>query len=114
MMPNLTECRLEKLDVSRNNIQDKGLICLSKIIGSAYNLRQSLAAHLRLLNLSDNGITSIGFEYFCKQIIKNFTLEKLWLDKNSLSKGNRFQICRLLLQNTKSLKFLSMRNVGLE
>jgi Leucine-rich repeat (LRR) protein len=61
MMPHLTQCALEKLDVSRNNIQDKGLISLSDIIDSSQNKQGNIAACLRFLDLSDNGITSIGF-----------------------------------------------------
>lgn len=45
---------------------------------------------------------------------KNFTLERLWLDHNHLSKGNRFQCFRMFVQSAKRLSFLSMRNVHLE
>lgn len=112
-IPKLAMCALEKLDVSRNNFQDQGVMALSEIVGGSQN-RKCLASSLRILDLSDCGITSLGLESLCRQLIKNFTLERLYLDSNNLSKGNHFQIFRLLLQSTKSINYLSMRNVSLE
>lgn len=89
------------------------MIALADVIGGSQN-RRCLASTLRILDLSDNNITSIGFEYFCRQLVKNFTIERLCLDRNPLSKGNRFQIFRLLLQSTRGLTYLSIRNVFLE
>lgn len=99
--------------MSRNSIQDQGVVALSDIINGSQS-RRCLGSTLRILDLKDNNITSIGLEYLCRQLIKNFSLERLILDRNNLSKGNRFQIFRLLLQSTKSLTYLSIRSVSLE
>ena len=89
------------------------MVALSDIINGSQS-RRCLGSTLRILDLKDNNITSIGLEYLCRQLIKNFSLERLILDRNNLSKGNRFQIFRLLLQSTKSLTYLSIRSVSLE
>lgn len=68
-----------RLDLSKNNIQDAGIKCLTDILGLYYS-KNSISMNLSFLNLSTNGITSQGFEYFCREMGSNRTLETLMLD----------------------------------
>lgn len=114
MVPNIMNSSMSILNLARNSIRDQGIIDLSEVLSSAGSHRYSLSATLTQLDLRSNGITSVGFEFFCRQMAKNFTLERLWLDDNPLSKGGRFQCFRMFVQSAKRLSFLSLRNVSLE
>jgi hypothetical protein len=113
MVPNLMNCSLTMLILAKNSIGDQGLIDLSEVLSSNGSRRFPLSVTLTTLDLRDNQITSVGFDFFCRQMTKNFTLEKLWLDHNYLSKGNRFQSFRMFVQSTKRLSFLSLRSIFL-
>lgn len=72
-----------RLDLSKNSIQDAGIKALTDILGLFYS-KNSISMNLCYLNLGSNSITSQGFEYFCREMGINRTLETLILDDNPL------------------------------
>lgn len=56
---------LLRLDLSRNNLANEGIKALSDLLGINYG-KNRISINLVHLNLSNNNITSLGFECFCR------------------------------------------------
>jgi Ran GTPase-activating protein (RanGAP) involved in mRNA processing and transport len=107
----LARIPLMRLDLSKNNIQDTGIKCLTDILGLFYS-KNIISMNLSYLNLSNNAITSQGFEFFCREMGVNRTLETLILDDNPLGEGDRFFNIKYYLSKNWGLKKLSLCNIS--
>lgn len=101
-----------RVDLSKNAISDIGMRAFADILGVHYS-KNTISMNLSFLNLSSNSITSVGFEYFCRCMSANRTLETMILDDNPLGEGERFFHIKFYLSKNWGLKSLSLCNVSL-
>jgi Ran GTPase-activating protein (RanGAP) involved in mRNA processing and transport len=101
-----------RLDLSRNSISNCGMRIFTDILGIYYS-KNAISMNLSYLNLSSNSISSNGFEYFCRGMSANRTLETVILDDNPLGEGERFFNIKFYLSKNWGLKKLSLSNVSL-
>jgi hypothetical protein len=108
---NISNVNLLHLDISKNSLGNEGMRILADLLGTNYG-RSRLSIALNHLNLSNNRISSVGFEYFCGEMSSNKTLESLLLDDNPLCEGDRFFNIKYFLSKNWRLRVLSLANVS--
>lgn len=111
-MIKLSNCKLAILELTGNNIRDRGLIEIGKIVGKHYAYN-SLSVSLKYLNVSQNSITLYGVEEFSKLMMLNSTLGELIIDSNKLCKsGCSLQTFKSMINQNIGIGTLSMKKIA--
>lgn len=97
---------IESLNIANNSLGDQGIREFARC------LEGKNSHNLQKINLSYNGIQSVGFLHIADHLSRNFILDELILEGNSLG-GNRLISLKNFLPNS-SLQTLSLRNCELE
>jgi hypothetical protein len=94
--------KLVSIDLSNNNIEDKGCRCIM----DAMKFNNSLKS----LNLSFNNITSTGGFYIADMLMKNKSIETIILAGNNITDNGLQSLTNVLASNNRSVKFFDLSN----
>ena len=97
---------IESLSIANNSLGDQGIREFARC------LEGKNSNHLQKINMSYNGIQGLGFLHLADHLSRNFILDELILEGNSLG-GTRLISLKNFLPNS-CLQTLSLRNCELE
>lgn len=98
---------LKYFDCSGNKIEGGGLLELSYLIGTDYNLTK-ISKALKTLKINKGKVRSGPLAVFSKSMINNQTLEDLSLDGNPLGEGGKFNVFSSFMGRNWNVKRLSL------
>jgi Ran GTPase-activating protein (RanGAP) involved in mRNA processing and transport len=94
--------KLVSIDLSNNNIEDKGCRCIM----DAMKFNNSLKS----LNLSFNNITTNGGFYIADMLMKNKTIDTIILGGNNITDNGLQSLANVLASNNRTVKYLDLSN----
>jgi hypothetical protein len=92
--------QITHLDLSNNNIEDKGIRCLMEAL--------KLNECIKVINLSYNNITANGGFYISDMLVKNRCIESLILTGNNITENGLQSLISVLIENNRILKSLNL------
>lgn len=107
----LSNIPLMILNLSKNKLTNSGMKCLTDILGMSYG-KNVISMNLVHLNLRRNMINSHGFQFFCREMGVNQTLQTLFIDDNPLGQGDRLFNIKYYLTKNWGLKKISLSNIS--
>ena len=94
--------RIQKLDISYNNISDDGTVAISEYLSSNNTLQQ--------LNLSHNQVSSLGITNMSTALLTNTTLQILDISHNNISDDGTIAIIRTLHSHCRNNSIMGIAN----